>query len=303
MDIKNRLKKTKNSKVEQNINNENKENSVLIKNKFDNEIVVNIITSQLESGNNIIFVTENSMDNNYTAEYFENCIKDTPVMTVYDKNITDINIGNSIINIIPLVSPKSMVNILEQILLGTGTFIMGIHLNSYDNILEKLKLLITLNSNLQDTGVNLLLFNSNAIIVNIQLNENGALYVKTIDRIKGSCKKVCLNNLYSYMDKPPEIDNTESEDTADENIVVDENITVPKEVIIPKENMTDDKLQVTEEISNIISDKEEVTFNNNNKNAEELPKNAADGETRIKINKYKLLKEKIKRKKETETNK
>ena len=195
MNIKERLNITK--KVQQ--NSEKQSNNSKL--KFDNNIVINIISEKINNFNNIIFITENTYNNNTVSAYFSNCINTENKINL-PSSVKSIK--NETINIFPSVSGELLVKILEQTLMGVKSFVLGISLNSYENVLEKLKTIISMNSNLSEKQINLLLSESNTLLVNVNQDETGTFYVKDIDKIQIENTQLALNNLYTYIDKPEE---------------------------------------------------------------------------------------------------
>lgn len=195
MNIKERLNITK--KIQQ--NSEKQSNNSQL--KFDNNIVINIISEKINNFNNIIFITENTFNQNTVSSYFINCVNAENKVTM-PSSVKSIK--KETINIFPSVSGELFVKILEQTLMGVKSFVLGISLNSYENVLEKLKTLIAVNSNLSEKQINLLLSESNTILVNVKQDETGAFYVKDIDKIQIENAQAALNNLYTYIDKPEE---------------------------------------------------------------------------------------------------
>lgn len=196
MNIKERLNITK--KVQQ--NSEKQSNNSQL--KFDNNIVINIISEKINNFNNIIFITENTYNNNTVSAYFQNCVIEAENKINLPSSVK--NIKKETINIFPSVSGELLVKILEQTLMGVKSFVFGISLNSYENVIEKLETLIAVNSNLSEKQINLLLSESNTILVNVKQDKTGAFYVKDIDKIQIENAQLALNNLYTYIDKPEE---------------------------------------------------------------------------------------------------
>lgn len=343
MNIKERLNITK--KVQQ--NSEKQSNNSKL--KFDNNIVINIISEKINNFNNIIFITENTYNNNTVSAYFQNCVIEAENKINLPSSVK--NIKKETINIFPSVSGELLVKILEQTLMGVKSFVFGISLNSYENVIEKLETLIAVNSNLSEKQINLLLSESNTILVNVKQDETGAFYVKDIDKIQIENAQLALNNLYTYIDKPEEETtqfepvsiknepletaplkkNEEAEEQAtkeisvedsineiiEQNVISEEEITTIEDTkedhIVEEENSSDstdithttDSQEQTEETKPIEPSEQakiepineiqnetqnEVPVTNEEQAKEEQPL------AQPKVNKYKLLKEKIRNK-------
>lgn len=345
MNIKERLNITK--KVQQ--NNEKQSNNSKL--KFDNNIVINIISEKINNFNNIIFITKNTYNQNTVSSYFSNCINTENKINL-PSSVKSIK--NETINIFPSVSGELLVKILEQTLMGVKSFVLGICLNSYENVLEKLKTIISMNSNLSEKQINLLLSESNTLLVNVNQDETGTFYVKDIDKIQIENTQLTLNNLYTYIDKPEEETtqfepvsiknehietaplekNEEAEEQAAEEIsvedsineIIEQNVISEEEIttiedtkedhIVEEENSADstdithttDSQEQTEETKQIEPSEQakiepsneienetqnEVLVQNKEQIKEEQPL------AQPKVNKYKLLKEKIRNKRNT----
>ena len=265
MNIKDRLTKIKNFS-----NSISSQNTITSNNfHFDNDIVNNIIEEHINNFGNIIFVTDISINNNNVAKYFATLIKEDKSISVIDTTKEILNIQNNTINIIQEVSKNNILNIFEQMLFGIKSFILGIHIDSYENIIEKIKTILAINSNLTESNINILLNAANALIINIQIDNNGIFYVKNIDKIQSEDSKILLKNLYTFFYKTE----IEAEIKKEETNKINKNDEISQ---IPSTNKIEKEIKI------------------NKQNSEEPPTE----EKTKKINKYKLLKEKIKQKKQ-----
>lgn len=291
MNIKERLNITK--KVQQ--NSEKQSNNSQL--KFDNNIVINIISEKINNFNNIIFITKNTYNKNTVSAYFQNCVIEAENKINLPSSVK--NIKKETINIFPSVSGELLVKILEQTLMGVKSFVLGISLNSYENVIEKLETLIAVNSNLSEKQINLLLSESNTILVNVKQDETGAFYVKDIDKIQIENAQLALNNLYTYIDKPEE-ETTQFEPVVIKNEQLETTTqvkeTLPIETVAPKkqeeiqdkeENNNKIKEQAAEEISvedsineiieqNVISEEEITTIEDTKEDHIVEEENSAD---------------------------
>lgn len=256
MNIKERLNITK--KVQQ--NNEKQSNNSKL--KFDNNIVINIISEKINNFNNIIFITKNTYNQNTVSSYFSNCINTENKINL-PSSVKSIK--NETINIFPSVSGELLVKILEQTLMGVKSFVLGICLNSYENVLEKLKTIISMNSNLSEKQINLLLSESNTLLVNVNQDETGTFYVKDIDKIQIENTQLTLNNLYTYIDKPEE-ETTQFEPVSIKNEHIE---TAPLEKNEEAEEQAAEEISVEDSINEIIEQnvisEEEITTNKDTK--------------------------------------
>ncbi len=169
--------------------------------KLDNAAVSDIISEQISNLGNVIFITDKTINNLSVVRCFEEYIGDLPKKIIKNNIFDDNDIENSTVNIFPEITGQIFINVLEQMLFGVKSFVIGIHLNSYENVLEKLKTIISVNSNIKESFINVLLSASNALVVNVETDEKGLLYVKNIDKIQTSNSEIYLNSLYEFIDK------------------------------------------------------------------------------------------------------
>lgn len=198
MKIKDRLKKNKN------------ENSIFIKTKerniqefsiedifADSNEIRDYLIEQIKKYRNIILVSSKSFDKLIIAEYINSQIKKENSRIIEDID-SDINNLNGVINIIPNPDIRTVVKILEQILYGCSSFIFGLNLGTYENIINKIKTLIALNyQNLSDTNISTLLASANPIIVCVSKNDDDLLFISKISEIKSDETQLKMNDIYT----------------------------------------------------------------------------------------------------------
>ena len=250
---------------------------------IQNDKVSNIITSVLAENKNIIIASSIDCDNSINTQYIRTFIKNTEkVEVLYDIN-KDINFINANRIIVPDVNILEFVKILEFILYGYKSFVFTINIKSYDNILENIKTLISLYyKNLSESAIENLLGSSDSIIVYIDKNDDGLFFVSHIGSIEYKNKSLNIIDLYSISNS--------SEDIKSQCINLKDTKAIAKI----------DNIDYEANENNNYLDKETLTKTELNefvKNDIELDNEKSDNNN-VKVNKYKLLKEKIKLKKQ-----
>ena len=250
---------------------------------------------------NIIFVCQKSFEKIITADKIKAGLKNENacIITGADYNLENLN-GR--INILPNPDIHTIVKAFEQIIYGCGSFILGLNLGSFDNIINKLKVLISLNyKNLSSEDIITLIGAANPVIAYISKNEKGLLYISGIEEIKlnetGSLElseiikseagRESLNRSEISREQPVQIQEEIIEDSSskDEEEIIEEAPSAPLE---------------NEPLKNTDLDKEADSFREEI-NAEAMPeeKTAEEEETEKpkKANKYEMLKEKVRQRK------
>ncbi len=250
---------------------------------IQNDKVSNIINSVLAENKNIIIASSIDCDNSINTQYIRTFIKNTEkVEVLYDIN-KDINFINANRIIVPDVNILEFVKILEFILYGYKSFVFTINIKSYDNILENIKTLISLYyKNLSESAIENLLGSSDSIIVYIDKNDDGLFFVSHIGSIEYKNKSLNIIDLYSISNS--------SEDIKSQCINLKDTKAIAKI----------DNIDYEANENNNYVDKETLTETELNefvKNDIELDNEKSDNNN-VKVNKYKLLKEKIKLKKQ-----
>ncbi len=250
---------------------------------IQNDKVSNIINSVLAENKNIIIASSIDCDNSINTQYIRTFIKNTEkVEVLYDIN-KDINFINANRIIVPDVNILEFVKILEFILYGYKSFVFTINIKSYDNILENIKTLISLYyKNLSESAIENLLGSSDSIIVYIDKNDDGLFFVSHIGSIEYKNKSLNIIDLYSISNS--------SEDIKSQCINLKDTKAIAKI----------DNIDYEANENNNYVDKETLTKTELNefvKNDIELDNEKSDNNN-VKVNKYKLLKEKIKLKKQ-----
>ncbi len=274
MNFKERLELT-NSKY--NSQPTHKAEDLIIKDNFDliniferNEQSENILSEILKTNKNIILICSKEYDNELFCNYIRNFIdksKSVEVLSNVSDNLHYIS-ASKVIAIDPDI--KETIKILELILTGLKSFIFTINIKNYNNVLESIRTLISLNATyLSQNAINHLIAESDSVMVFFERNSDGLFYVKNIEEVQSSENNIVLNSLFEYEIK--------------------ENDKVTKETQKKKTIKKKEKIQKEEEnkstLKSEINDTEENKQVNNQKHI-----------ITNKVNKYKLLKIKYNKK-------
>lgn len=296
MNLKDRLSLI-NSEKENIIQTEETGNFVEFKNEtaiseifYNSDKTVEILSDLFSSDRNIIVASSIDCDKTLILQYIKHCIpQNFSVEVMYNIN-KDIQFISANKIILPEVSINGFVKTLEYILYGYGNFIFELNIKSYENILETLKTLISIYyPNFTESNINNLLGQSSAAVIYIEKNIDGLFYISNIGEIEYLNNQISLKSLFDSLNQD---ENNSSEEES--NIIIlpeennDEDINA-KEINTEEYTEQDDVIETVEtnESSEVDTD---ITENINTDETEEklLPE---------KTNKYKLLKEKIRKKK------
>ena len=280
MNIKERLKL---------LQEQNKKNTITIKEDYSssqffqrNEDIENFIVKSFNNDKNFILLCDKNCNKDLVTNYFKGFIhniKNTETL----QNIAD-ELEYSIASKVIIPSPleKDIINILKLSLNDFKTFMFALNSKSYENIIDNLTVLISIElPNLKLENIEHLIGTTESIVVYVSTDNDGMYYIKNIGEIAYNNKKLSLNTIYSSQEvttsivapvKEEEIKIEESVVEIESQIEKQEEVIIQEETIIEEVNITQEETK--EEI--II---EEATENKNP------------------TNKYKLLKEKIQRKK------
>jgi|GEM_PF-5406318 len=251
---------------------------------------------------NIIFVCQKSFEKIITADKIKAGLKNENACLIAgaDYNLENLN-GR--INILPNPDIHTIVKAFEQIIYGCGSFILGLNLGSFDNIINKLKVLISLNyKNLSSEDVITLLGAANPVIAYISKNAKGLLYISEISELK-------LNETGS-LELSEIIKNAAGKKTIESSEVNKEPIVqIQEEIIEDSENQPKYEEEIIEEaplvslekapLQNTGLDTETNSFQREIKSeviSEEKTASEA-AEKPKKNNKYEILKEKVRQRK------
>mgnify|MGYP006916311160 CR=1 FL=1 len=104
----------------------------------DSKEVRKYILELAQTKRNMILISNKSFDKIVIADYFKSQLRKTNARMLGDINGNSDDL-NGRINIFPNPDIHNIVKIMEQILYGCQSFIFGVNLGTYDNVINKLK--------------------------------------------------------------------------------------------------------------------------------------------------------------------
>lgn len=267
---------------------------------IDKNEVKNILSKQLAAYKNIIYVCDKSIENSLIANYFYS-LSNVFGSTIVDSIENDIENFHNRISIIPNPNINEIVKIFEYILYGYKSFVFGLNFSSNIDILNKLKTVIAINyPNLNEINIETLLGFSNSLFVYFEINDDGLYYISEINELNYENEKLNLKPIF-FKDSSTTADNIEEdivEDVIPQEVDIDsedENSTTEISIEQPVEaQLIEDKTET--EIAVVESKVEDDFHNNENVESNIIIENIETDNLEKKVNKYKLLKEKIKSK-------
>lgn len=242
-----------------------------------NEEFENLFVKAFNNNKNFILLCDKDCDKELICNYFKKFVNNRESIEVIQNSTDDLqfSLATKIIAIEPKI--KDIINLLKLTINDFKTFIFAMNLKKYETVINSLSTLIAIElPNLKDENINHLIGSSEAIVVYISMNEDGFYYIKNIGEIHYSNNYVSLDNIYSI------------------NIETKKEITIEQQ---EEETIKIEEVQVQEEIQ-AIEEPEEKEIN-------PLDENIENGKLKIELdfsqnkkNKYKLLKEKVKKNKQ-----
>jgi len=227
-----------------------------------NDETFKIVSDLFKRNSNIILLSQSNIDRIVLLNYFRLFIKsDTPVELVNNLS-EEIYYSTAKKIIVPEPTVDDFIKILELILCDFRTFIFSMNVKSFKNIVDTFRVLISLNRpNLISQNIEHLICMSSCALIMFEVNEEGLLYISNISELSYQSNKTVLKEIYV------------------ENLIKNSTENVEEQIDTKQEEIPVDN---QEEIKNIVEIFDDV-----------VP--PADNQ---KVNKYKLLKEKVKRKKQ-----
>ena len=299
MNLKDRLdiiKNTNNLSIKQDINIDT---CLDVKNFFENSSIVReIINSFISNGKNILFICDKSIDKDILS-YSIKSLLESQNIELYNSVSKNVDSLHSGIKVIPSKSICDVVKILEYIMYGYNSFIFSLDILFDDNFLEKLKTIIALNyRNFMEENIKTLLGYSNLIVIPLYRNDDGLFVISEIREISYIDDKLALTVYENFNLKNVDII-SENIDLNEENLGVGaQNVT--NEIIeanqtsVENVDIIPEKMKYVEDLSASPID----SLNESDESTVEIEgfSSSNDDKSIKKINKYKLLREKIKSK-------
>lgn len=237
-----------------------------------NALVEQILSSAVTKDKNIVILCPSTVDKTLVSNYIRGFISQNVSVEIL-KNISD-NLPYATAEklIIPEASIPEIIKIFELIMCDFRTFVFAMHLKSFDNVLESFRTIFALNNqNLTANNIEHLIGMASPVFIYIDRNEDGLFDVTSISKVVYKSNSAFLDVLYS----------SSKEELPSVSVQDEQAVTVLDEELIG-ENVQQDEI-VEQEVSVI---EEQVI--------EQEPVSTVPE----KVNKYKLLKEKVKNKKQ-----
>lgn len=270
----------------------------------DNKNVRKIISLAINNGKNIILLSNTSCDKTLLIKYISSFVPEDRQKSEITSTSEINSKQNCDIFLFEKPSIYEFVKILEYIIYGYKSFIFAMDMNSFENVLEKIKTVIAVNfKNLTEKNIDTLISNSNTIFVYFSKNEDGLFTITNIGEIINENNTVNIVPVYIKESEPEQkLDNKIStviklkleEETAayeKKDAIITEPILLPVEETTEELNHNEDEISIdlmpNEDVQTIIIDSNPNKAENNI----DKPEDTIEPQ---KINKYKLLKEKVK---------
>ncbi len=279
------------------IKNTNNEEPDILDIFEDNTKVKKILSAAINNDKNIILLSDLSCNKPLLVKYistFTEQTKKSMEITSYS-DINDKHPPDIYVFIQPSV--YEIVKIFERVMYGYKSFIFTMNMNSFDNILEKLKTVIAVNfNNLTSDNIDLLISNSNSVMVYFSKNEDGLFTITNIAEITNENNNMEIVSLYSA--EPNDIQKIDKSISVEFEPEIKKEITINEEENEPVQEIHQDG-KVTYEVNNELKtgymDNDDISVNEPQTSLVEEEKSIPVK----KINKYKLLKEKVKNKRQS----
>lgn len=268
IDIFNQLKNTSTPQFE--IDTGLEVSDFFVKNKAAEQIIKNALLKD----KNIILLCNQDSEKTIISNYLRSFAEKNSSVEILRNISEDLPFVSAEKVIVPEPSISEVIKILELILCDYKTFIFCMNLKSFENVIESFRTLVALNCpNLTSSNVEHLIGISDALLIYFSRNEDGLFNISDIGKIvyKNNC--AFLDVLYSS-----------SKEKEDEEIVISEDVSQQAEIASDGKEMA-------------VADDETVRGSESENDIENLP-SPDDSKETVKVNKYKLLKDKVRKRKE-----
>lgn len=327
-----------NLNINNNINYEHYETEVKTESfSFDmfcrNSEVEKILRTTFIKDKNVIIASKKDSNKDIIYSYIKKFIGKAQSVDVIEKIEDDITFTNASKIIVPEPSIYEIVKILEFILCDYKSFIFSLNIKSYESIIESIKTLILLNfPNLSNQNVQHLIGSTQAIVIYVSIDERSNYHITNIGEIEYKDGKIFLNNLYDKEKNEKALledygdlaEISEKEELLEQNVL---NAAISEknnkqEDIEEKEEPETETLPSKKNEENKISEEEDIAIKESEsevtekevkeefseeqeeiqtkETTEEETVETIETEEEIKINKYKQLREKLRKRKALE---
>ena len=264
--------------------------------EFKNALEVSdIVKSLITNKKNLIFVSNRETDKAIIIKFIKNTVPSAYNTTEsFDENL--VNSGK--INIIKNASIKDIVKVFEAAISGYKQFICLFYINKNNQIKDKLGALIAINyPPLSDKNIITLMSCSDSVIITIE-NKDDTVIISEIIEMNDSYE---INTMYSYDNQEKQQKKKLKKNPEPKEQIIEEKESAAEVIEQPVKKQKIKNILIDEELLNYEASDHIVDNNTPDIIEEEIQNDTAD-ETQIssepakKVNKYKLLKEKIKSK-------
>ena len=254
-----------------------------------------IIRDLALNNRNIVFVHNRSFDSNLFINYIQILLRDKQLNFL--DNFEESKLSDRNVNLIKSPNINSIVKIFEYIIYGYKPFIFNVCFESTENIIEKLSAVISVNfANLSEKNINTLISSSNCIFVVIEQNDNSFVISNILEISDKSSVK--LTTIFTQNGMVESQHNSEKEEdiNSEEGSIDDDlmNYDIEKHI---NNNLTEKT--VTEENDDVFAEEQKIS---QEKSEDSEQEETAEEEIELPVkkeNKYKLLRDKVrKRRKE-----
>ncbi len=271
-----------------------------INNIFVNYDKINgILFSIINQKKNIIFISDNSVDKNIIVSLMQSVLgsSDIEILNSIDENIYNLCAKIKYISDSSIIQ---IVKIFEYIIYGYSSFISLFNLANDENIINKLKTVIAVNyRNLTEENINTLIGCSDSYFVSIEKDEDGLFFVSKVQKINYVENIISLDVIYDYKNADKNVEQKFVEEAKPENSEEDNSYIETEKNILNNDIQYQETDFIESEDADSVIQKEQIAIDiNEEKNEENLIDTTDNVEEKpiIKVNKYRLLKEKIKNK-------
>ncbi len=252
---------------------------IFVKNNAVQQLIINSISRD----KNMILLCPSTCDKTIIANYIRSFIDESVPVDIIANISENIAFANAQKIIVPEPSLIEMLKIFELILCDYRTFIFCLNLKTFDNVLESFRTLVALsNPNLSANNIEHMLGVSASVLVYVDRNDDGLYEVTNVGKIVYKNNKAFLDILFSKTINSVEEETCVYVEAKSENLVSD--ASASDENILSSQ--TDSCIEEYE------SRQIEIVGNG------DMQEIAPDEQP--KVNKYKLLKEKLKNKKQVQ---
>lgn len=304
------------------IKNVSSADRIEIKNNFDaadifikNTVAEQVIVHSLSKDKNIILICPSLLDKMIVSDYIRSFVNDNISVEILNNLSENLPFTNAEKIIVPEPSIQEVIKIFELILYDFKSFIFAINLKTFDNVLESLRTMLALNcKNLTSDNIEHLIGISSAVLVYVDRTEDGLYNITDIGKIIYKNNTAFLDILYSGEKEVIEpqysnetycpIQDDLTDQTVDNQIddIDAEDLTENLDISDTNEDAKDvENIDTVEQIEKVLdSENIEETEDISTSDITVDGDIALDDDTQeltenVKINKYKLLKEKIRK--------